>query len=124
MAKIVGVSPVAILNSIDEGVMDAVDHVKSVIRSSDTKTTEKLSAANALIKMKVTFFKIQKEQSFDKLEYELKQINLKKARIQLQELEKALSPNATDNEIRTYSRVFTPSMRAEGIDDGVAKEVI
>lgn len=124
MSSVRGVSVVTILNAIDDGVMDAISHVKEVIRSSDTRTTEKLTAANALIKMKTTFFKIQKEQSFDRLDYEMKQLNVKMKKIQLAELEKALNPDATDSDRTNYSRVFTPAMRADGIDTDVLKEAL
>lgn len=60
MSKVQGVGIVAILNSIDDGVMDAIAQVKQVIRNPNTKITERMTAANALIKMKATFSKYKK----------------------------------------------------------------
>ena len=124
MSKINGVSIVAMLNNVDEGVMEAIDWVKGVIRNPAAKVSEKTAAANALIKMKTTFFTIQKQQSFDKMEYELKRIAVKTAQIKLDELVKATDPNATEKDKESYSKVFSPSMRASGIDDSVAREVL
>lgn len=124
MSNVKGVSIVAMLNNVDEGVTEAIDWVKSVIRNPDAKISEKTAAANALIKMKTTFFAIQKQQSFDKMEYELKRIAVKTAQIKLDELVKATDPNATDKDKNNYAKVFSPSMRAAGIDDSVAKEVL
>lgn len=58
------------------------------------------------------------------MDYELKQIRVKKERLSLIALEKAADPNATEEDRRVYSRVFTPAMKADGLNDDVVKEVL
>ena len=45
------VSMTAIVNEIDEGVLKAVQVLKSVINDPKTKTTEKITSANSFLKL-------------------------------------------------------------------------
>ena len=122
MSQIRGVSITAIVNEIDEGVLDAVRVLKAAIKDEKAKVSERTTAANSLLKIKTQMFGMQRQQVYDRIDLKMKQINLRTAELKLIDLEGASDPKATPEQVKAHSRVLTPDMRPEGISDKVAKE--
>lgn len=121
MAKIV--SSARMLDEIDGGVIEAVQTTKDILKSEDSKTSEKLAAAKALVGFKVTFMAIQRQSIFDKFEVRIKAAKARMEEIRLSEVEAILNPNATKEQVDKFekvSRVFDPSIKPSFVSDEVA----
>ena len=124
MSNIRGVSIAAIVNEIDEGVLEAVRVLKATVSNADAKITERTTAANSLLKLKTTMFNIERTRIYDRLDIKLKTIRVQEAEIKLKALQLLSDPNAGKGEVSVSRRVLTPDMRPQGIDDKVAKELL
>lgn len=122
MSNIRGVSVTAIVNEIDEGVLDAVRVIRDVVKNDNSRLSDRMSAANSLIKIKIQMAAMQRQQIYDRIDLKMKQINLATAEIKLIALEKIADPKATPKDIEVHSRALTPDMRPYGISDKVSKE--
>lgn len=124
MSQIRGVSISAIVNEIDEGVLDAVRVLKAAIKDEKAKTSERTTAANSLLKIKTQMFSMQRLQVYDRIDLKMKQINLRTAELKLLALEGVADPKSTPEQVKAHTRVLTPDMRPQGVDDKVAKELL
>ena len=67
-------------------------------------------------------FGMQRQQVYDRIDLKMKQINLRTAELKLLALEGVADPKSTPEQVKAHTRVLTPDMRPQGIDDKVAKE--
>ena len=122
MSQIRGVSITAIVNEIDEGVLDAVRVLKQAIKDEGAKVSERTTAANSLLKIKTQMFGMQRQQVYDRIDLKMKQINLRSAELKLLALEGVADPKATPEQVKAHSRVLTPDMRPRDVVDKFSKE--
>ena len=122
MSNIRGVSITAIVNEIDEGVLDAVRVLKTAIKDDKAKVSERTTAANSLLKIKTQMFGMQRQQVYDRIDLKMKQINLRTAELKLIALEGISSTTATPEQVKAHSRVLTPDMRPNDVVDKFSKE--
>ena len=101
MSQIRGVSITAIVNEIDEGVLDAVRVLKAAIKDEKAKTSERTTAANSLLKIKTQMFGMQRQQVYDRIDLKMKQINLRTAELKLLALEGVADPKSTPEQVKT-----------------------
>ena len=111
-----------IMVEADEGVLNAVKILKEVITSNHSKTSEKITSANSLIKIKTSMMNLQRQQIYDRLDLKLKRNALRASDIKLMALEKLNNPKATPEEIAEGTRTLTPDMKPDWINDSVARE--
>ena len=112
----------AIVNEIDEGVLDAVRVLKAAIKDEKAKVSERTTAANSLLKIKTQMFGMQRQQVYDRIDLKMKQINLRTAELKLLALEGVADPKATPEQVKAHSRVLTPDMRPRDVVDKFSKE--
>ena len=122
MSQIRGVSIAAIVNEIDEGVLDAVRVLKQAIKDENAKVSERTTAANSLLKIKTQMFGMQRQQVYDRIDLKMKQINLRSAELKLLALEGVADPKATPEQVKAHARVLTPDMRPRDVVDKFSKE--
>ena len=121
-SQVKGVSITAIVNEIDEGVLDAVRVLKLAIKDEKAKVSERTTAANSLLKIKTQMFGMQRQQVYDRIDLKMKQINLRTAELKLLAMETVSNPASSPEQVKAHSRVLTPDMKPFGIDDKVSKE--
>ena len=111
-----------LIEEIDESVLEAVQMLKANLRDPNAKISEKNTTANNLIRMKFSLIEAQRKQLFDRIEIKRANVTLEMQEIKLAEMKKALNPDATEDQKKTYSRVFSPDYKAPDIDDSVSRE--
>lgn len=116
------VSVASIIAEADEGVLEAVKILKGVINSQHSKTSEKITSANSLIKIKISMMGLQRQQIFDRLDLKLKKNAVRSSDLKLLALEKLANPNSTPEEVAQGTRTLTPDMKPDWVSDKVAKE--
>lgn len=102
-----------LLRTVEESIPTAIKKIVDVLNSSHSKHSEILNAAEKLIKYRFQFQEALRKEALDKIEIEYKQLNLEEKRIKLEALRGVVTPDATPDQVRTYSRVFTPAMKPE-----------
>jgi hypothetical protein len=122
MSQIKGVSITAIVNEIDEGVLDAVRVLKAAIKDEKAKVSERTTAANSLLKIKTQMFGMQRQQVYDRIDLKMKQINLRTAELKLLAMETVSNPESSPEQVKAHSRVLTPDMRPNDVVDKFSKE--
>lgn len=122
MSQIKGVSITAIVNEIDEGVLDAVRVLKAAIKDEKAKVSERTTAANSLLKIKTQMFGMQRQQVYDRIDLKMKQINLRTAELKLLAMETVSNPASSPEQVKAHSRVLTPDMRPNDVVDKFSKE--
>ena len=75
MSQIRGVSITAIVNEIDEGVLDAVRVLKAAIKDEKAKVSERTTAANSLLKIKTQMLVSQGSKVIIGIDLKLSRIN-------------------------------------------------
>ena len=121
-SQVRGVSITAIVNEIDEGVLDAVRVLKAAIKDEKAKVSERTTAANSLLKIKTQMFGMQRQQVYDRIDLKMKQINLRTAELKLLAMETVSNPASSPEQVKAHSRVLTPDMRPNDVVDKFSKE--
>lgn len=101
----------------DELISKAVKKVSEVMEDPLAKRTEVLNAADKIIKFKFMFQDAVRKQALDQIEFESRQLKLEEQKIKMEALRGAVDPNATPEDKKNYSRVFSPTFKPEGYDD-------
>lgn len=113
------VSNIELLRTVDESVPAAVAKIVSVLSDPKAKNSEILNSADKLIKLRFQLQENIRKEALDKIEIEYKQLNLEEKKIKLEALRGLKNPNSTPEQVKTYSRTFTPEMRPQNINTGI-----
>ena len=106
MSQIRGVSITAIVNEIDEGVLDAVRVLKAAIKDEKAKVSERTTAANSLLKIKTQMFGMQRQQVYDRIDLKMKQINLRTAELKLLAMETVSNPASSPEQVKAQIKAL------------------
>lgn len=110
-----------LLRSVDESVQTAVNKMVEIINDATAKRSEILNASDKIIKLRFQLQESIRKEALDKIEIEYKQLNLEEKQIKLEALRGLKDPNSTPEQVKTYSRTFTPAMKPDEVDDSILK---
>lgn len=110
-----------LLRSIDDSVQTAVEKMVEIINDKSAKRTEVLNASDKIIKLRFQLQESIRKEAIDKIDIEYKQLNLEEKQIKLEALRGLRNPNSTPDQVKTYSRTFTPAMKPDEVDDSILK---
>lgn len=108
-----------LLRSMDNVVENAIKKLVGVLDDPQAKNSEILNSADKIIKLRFQLQENIRKEALDKIEIEYKQLNLEEKQIKLEALRGLKNPDATPEQVRTYSRTFSPDMKPQDVDDSI-----
>lgn len=108
-----------LLRSMDDSVNLAMEKILNVLKDPQAKNSEILNSADKIIKLRFQLQESIRKEALDKIEIEYKQLNLEEKQIKLEALRGLKNPNSTPEQVKTYSRTFTPAMKPQEVDDAI-----